>query len=305
MKILTYRDLESKNGLLPLMDHAFRWPFNPQSFEKFVKIDPRLKNSHVGFCAIEGDKVIGFVGVMDLATRTLDGNIEHVGGVYGVATLPGYTRRGISTILMNRAHEYFGDKGYRFSFLTTGHTLVAYAMYTKFGYSDVVTSASTYKVLEPKKAASYKKRENGRLDWDRILRIYNEFTKDKVGFVIRDKMYLRMLKKAERITAKQCIIDEDGYVIFRRDNGGIWIRELAASTVEEIEKLLMQIEEKAKAVVYDRVTTDARLLKIYSRRNYIIQKESHSIMMAKPLTANASFKQTYGNEFYMSSLDWF
>jgi hypothetical protein len=72
MKIIPYRDLELKDGLLPLLDHAFYWIFNRRQFEDLVKIDSRLKNSPVGFCAIEDGRIIGHVGVMDLATRTLD-----------------------------------------------------------------------------------------------------------------------------------------------------------------------------------------------------------------------------------------
>jgi len=114
MEILTYRDLKSKDELLPLMDNAFRWPFNPRWFEDFIKIDPRLKNSPVGFCAVENGIVVGFVGVLDLATRTLNGSVEFVGGVYGVATMPSHVRKGISTVLMNRAHQHFKRKNIAF-----------------------------------------------------------------------------------------------------------------------------------------------------------------------------------------------
>ena len=76
LKIVTYRELESKDSLLPLLDHAFRWPFNQRSFDQTAKIDPRLKNGPVGFCAVEDNRVVGYVGVMDLATRTLDGAVE-------------------------------------------------------------------------------------------------------------------------------------------------------------------------------------------------------------------------------------
>ena len=76
MQILTHREIESKETLLPLMDNAFGWPFNPRMYERLVKIDPRLKNSQIGFCAVENKRAIGYVGVMDLATRTLDGNVS-------------------------------------------------------------------------------------------------------------------------------------------------------------------------------------------------------------------------------------
>ncbi len=305
MRILTYRNLKLKDSLLPLIDQAFRWPFNPEWFEDFIKIDPRSRDSPVGFCAVENGCVIGFVGVLDLATRTLDGTVEHVGGMYGVATLPGHTRKGISTTLMNSAHQYFKEKGYRFSFLGTSQSLIAYEFYKKLGYMDVIGYPSAYKVVKVQKAMSSRKKKTSKLDFDRILEIYNEYSKGKTGFVIRDKAHLKMLKKAEGITPKQCIIGEKGYAIFKKDKDGIWIKELVALNTKEMERLISNIEEKAKALVYDRAVLDSTLLQVYKSFDYMVQERSHVVMMVKPLTANASFVETYGDKFYVAGLDNF
>ena len=305
MKIKTYRDLKSKDELLPLMDQAFRWPFNPRVFESLVKIDPRLKDGPVGFCAIENGRVVGFVGVLNLATKTLGGEIEHVGGIYGVATLPGYTRRGISTALMHRAHEYFKEEGYRFSFLNTSPTLIAYAFYKKLGYVDALEYPSVYKVMKAEKVKLRKTGKAVKLDFDKILRIYNKFSKDKTGFVVRDKNHLRALKKAEGLNARNFLISRNGYVVFKKDRNGVGIREIAALTTEETSKLIGLIENKTKATVYDRTVLDRNILQVYKSRGYIVQKRSHDIMMVKPLTAYASLKEAYGDRFYISGLDVF
>ncbi|RLI14629.1 hypothetical protein DRO41_05425 [Candidatus Bathyarchaeota archaeon] len=305
MKIKTYRDLKSKDELLPLMDQAFRWPFNPRVFESLVKIDPELKDGPVGFCAIENGHIVGFVGVLNLATKTLSGEIEHVGGIYGVATLPGYTRRGISTALMHRAHEYFKEKGYRFSFLNTSPTLIAYAFYKKLGYVDALEYPSVYKVMKAEKVKLRKTGKAVKLDFDKILRIYNKFSKDKTGFVVRDKNHLRALKKAEGLNARNFLISRNGYVVFKKDRNGVGIREIAALTTEETSKLIGLIENKTKATVYDRTVLDRNILQVYKSRGYIVQKRSHDIMMVKPLTAYATFKEAYGDRFYISGLDVF
>jgi predicted acetyltransferase len=310
MEILTHREIESKETLLPLMDNAFGWPFNPKTYEKLIKIDPRLRNSPVGFCAVENERVIGYVGVMDFATRTLDGNIEYVGGIYGVATLPSHARKGISTALMNRVHEHFRERKYRFSFLCTSHTLVAYSMYQKLGYTDLLERQSAYKVLNLKKAKTTVKQRSGKLDFDRLLKVYNEFVKGKTGFVVRDKDYLTMLKKTGYFGGKDCIIEEDGYVIFRSNVGGTWskatwIRELVALNTKEMNRLVGLVEAKAKDLIMDRDVVDKALLQIYNSRGYMIEKRSHIVIMVKPLTAKASFKQTYGNKFYLTELDFF
>lgn len=305
MKIVTYSKLTSKDGLIPLMDHAFRWPFNQRTFESFIKSDPRSKDSPIGFCAVENDLPVGFVGVLHLSTRTLDGTVECVGGIYGVATLPSHTRKGVSTALMNSAHEYFVEKGFRFSFLTTSRSLIAHAFYEKLGYLDVVQYPSAYKAVAHKKSELSTTREKAKLDFDRILKIYNEFSRGKTGFVVRDIEHLKMLKKGERITAKQCIFSETGYAIFRRDREGAWTRELIALTVKDMERLVSQIEHQARDVVYDRMVLNDALVKVYESHGYMIRRESHSVLMAKPLAKNASIKQTYGDKIFMTSLDWF
>jgi predicted acetyltransferase len=96
---------------------------------------------------------------------------------------------------MNAANDYFKKKGYRFSLLTTSRTVIAHDIYAKLGYKDVIEYLSAYKVLEPKKAKASRKEKNPRVDLDRILRIYNEFARDKVGLVVRSKEHLTSLKK--------------------------------------------------------------------------------------------------------------
>jgi ribosomal protein S18 acetylase RimI-like enzyme len=310
MKILTHRELESKDELLPLMDNSFGWPFNPKMYEKVIKIDPRLRNSPVGFCAVKNGRAVGYVGVMDLATRTLDGNVESVGGIYGVATLPSHVRKGISMALMNRVHEHFRERKYRFSFLCTSHTLVAYSMYQKLGYTDLLERQSAYKVLNQKKAKATGKQKSGKLDFDKLLEVYSRFVKGKTGFVVRDKAYLTMLKKTGYFGGKDCIIEEDGYAIFKSNWGGTWtkatwIRELVALDAKKMNRLVGLVEAKATGLIMDRDVPDKALLQVYKSRGYMIEKRSHGVLMVKPLTADASFKKTYGDKFYLTDLDFF
>jgi ribosomal protein S18 acetylase RimI-like enzyme len=310
MKILTYKEIESKDTLLPLLDNAFGWPFNPRTYDKLVKIDPRLRNSPVGFCTLENERAIGFVGVMDLATKTLDGNVEYVGGIYGVATLPSHARKGISTALMNRVHEYFRERNYRFSFLCTSHTLVAYAMYQKLGYMDLLERPSVYKVLNQRKTKAAVEQRSKKINFDKLLKVYWEFVKDKTGFVVRDKAYLEMLKKTGYVSYKDCITEEDGYAIFRSNVGGTWskatwIRELVALSAKQMNRLAELVEAKAKDLIMDRDVLDNALLQVYKSRRYMTEKRSHGVIMVKPLTTDASFKKTYGDKFFLTDLDFF
>lgn len=303
LKISTYRELECKNELLPLMDQAFHLPFNLKEFEKIVKIDPRAKNGPIGFCATENEHLVGFVGVWDLPTRNLDEDIEYIGGVYGVATLPGYMRRGICTALMSATHEYFRQKSYSFSFLSTVPTSIAYNLYKTMGYKDLTEFPSAYKIIPSNHAKTYKEKTREQPDLDKILKIYNEYSKTKTGFTIRDKEYLNIIMRIEGINAKDYIVEEQGYVILKKDKNGTQIKEIVALSRKCLEKLVEKAENDARTAVYDRAVTDDEVMRIYRAHNYMLISRSNGVTMIKPLTASASFKQIYGDKFYVSGLD--
>jgi len=70
-------------------------------------------------------------------------------------------------------------------------------------------------------------------------------------------------------------------------------------------RLVGLVEAKAKDLIMDRYVPDKALLQVYRSRGYMIEKRSHVVIMVKPLTADASFKQTYGDKFYLTDLDFF
>jgi ribosomal protein S18 acetylase RimI-like enzyme len=304
MKIQSYRELDRKSVLLPLMEQAFGWPFDPIEFEKTIKMDPRLKESCVGFCALEGDKAVGFVGTMDLATRLVDGTSQNTGGVYGVATLPGHTRKGICTKLMNCAHEYFQERGYRFSFLTTSPTIVAYGLYKKLGYFDVTSFPGVYKVKERTAKRKALEEKKAPLNFGRMLDIYRNYMKDKVGLVLRDMAYMKALTKFNDIRSGECIMTSRGYAIFKKDQKQVRIRELIASEKQEMRRLIEAVEEKAQDVVYGRAVLDTSLKQVYESLGFTVLESGHGVLMVKEL-ANTSFSKAYGDKFFMTALDHF
>jgi len=165
-------------------------------------------------------------------------------------------------------------------------------------------------VLNQKKAKATGEQRSRKIDFDKLLKIYGEFVKDKTGLVVRDKAYLTMLKKTGYFSGKDCIVEEDGYVIFRSNWGGTWskatwIRELVALNARQMNRLLGLVEAKATDLIMDRDVLDKALLQFYKSRGYMIEKRSHGVIMVKPLTADASFKQTYGDKFYLTDLDFF
>lgn len=307
MEILAYRELEQKGPLLPLMEQAFGWPFDQLEYEKVIKADPRLRDGSVGFCAMKNKRVLGFVGVMDLATKTVDGTMEKAGGIYAVATLPGYTRQGVCTKLLNQAHEYFTEKGYRFSFLTAGQPTVAHALYCKVGYSDVTSFLSAYKLKEKtERKENSKRKKASKWDFGRILDLYAKYVKGRTGFAVRDETYMKALAKQYQISARECTATDKGYVIFKKEKKHARIRELIAHDKKEMNHLIGLVECKAQNVVIGRMPVgDPALIHVYRSRGFTVLEKGHGVLMVKKLTPEASFNESYGSRFYMSALDHF
>lgn len=311
MKIVSYRELseKEKESILPIMRIAFGWPFNPQRFEEIAKEDPCYKDSPIGFCAVENGKVVSYVGVMELKTRNLDGEVEGVGGIYGVSTLPSHARRGISTKLMERVHEYLREKSYRFSFLVTSKALVAYQLYLKFGYRDAVEFPSVQKIIRRRKGEQCEQREEkSSVDWNEILELYNRFTANKTGFVVRDEQRFKLLRKYYGIKPEMVLRTGRAYCIFKRHEDTFYpstqILEVAALKTGDAINLIRQVEEGAESAVYANVVLDSKVLKAYEALGYMIEHKSYDVLMVNEFS-DISFEEAYGEKFYISLLDFF
>lgn len=304
MKIITYRELEPKDEFMLLMELAFFWPMAPSQFEKIIDLDIRLKNSPVGFCATEKGRLTGFVGVMDIPTKTVDGTEEIVGGIYAVATNPLFAKRGICKTLMDRAHHYFQEREYQFCFLTTNRTIIAYALYQKMNYVEVEKVNQfpiAYKVLGKDKIV---KRFGAKLDQKKIFQIYQEFVKDKTGFMVRQKDFVRLFLEQKRFDEKKSIPEKNGYALLSEFRNVVKIQELVSLDDRTYEKLLDQVESYAQGGVIDRMVTDEKLLEIYKDKGYRIQEGDHSVFMVKKL-GEVNFEEIYGDAFHIGMLDLF
>ena len=305
MKIETYRELESKDELFPLIDQALWEYFNPIEFEQDIEADPRFKHSPIGYAAVEKGLIIGFVGVMDMVTRSVDGSEVKVGGIWDVATHPAHTRKGVATTLMQRVHENFQEADCQFSLLTSGRADIAYSFYKKLGYKEVLTFPSAYKIIKPTKKLVKSAGRKMKPDWNRILRVYRQVTEDRTGLVIRSEEYMKMLERRKIIQAEKTIQTEKGYALLKEDEGKVSIKEIMAPTKEETIRLIGKVEEKALKTVADRTVLSDRTMDAYTSEDYIILTQSYGVLMAKPLTKSATFKGTYGDKFYLTSVDLF
>lgn len=305
MKIVTYRELEPKDDIMMLMELAFWWPSSPKDFEERINSDLRLKNGPVGFCAVEDGRLAGFVGVMDIPTKTVSGETEIIGGIWAVGTNPDFARLGICKNLMESAHDSFRSQKYRFSFLCTSRTIIAYAIYQKLGYTEVEAVnqfKGVYKVLD--KIESGGKNVGSALNPEKIYQFYERFVEDKTGFVIRQKDFVTMFAKRKRFDEGKSIQKEKGYALVAERQNVIRIQDLVALDDTTYQELVDEIEQTAKSGVINRLVADERLLGIYKSKGYRVQKEDDSVLMIKNLT-DADVDKVYGKSFYIGALDWF
>ncbi len=305
MKIVTYRELNPKDDLMMLMDMAFWWPISPQGMEERMTSDNRLKHGPVGFCAVEHDQLIGYVGVMDIPTRTVSGKAEMVGGIWGVATNPASARRGICKTLMEEAHRYFKSQDYRFSFLCTGRTIIAYAIYRKMGYQEVESVnrlKAAYKVLDHPE--SLEKKTGDYFDPKRINAIYEKSVQGKVGLVIRQEDFVTMYAKRKRFDERISILKPNGYALLLDSENVTKVRDMAALDFGTYGELIDEAEERAQNGLINGSIDDDKLVNLYQSKGYRIQNGHHGVVMVKALK-DARFDDVYGRSFYLGALDWF
>jgi predicted acetyltransferase len=305
MNIVTYTELEPKDEIMMLMEIAFWWPISPKEWEEVINIDVRLRNSSVGFCAVENGRLAGFVGVMDIPTKTINGETEIVGGIWAVATNPDFAQQGICKSLMEVAHIYFEKRKYRFSFLCTLRTIIAYEIYRKLGYAEVEyvnQFAGVSKVLD--KTQPVNKKCEVKLNPDKIYEIYKKLMENRTGFAVRQEDFVTMFAKRKRIEEGRSIQKEKGYALVTETRNVIKVQDMVALDDATYSELIDEIEELAKNGVIDRLVADERLLRIYKFKGYRVQKGDNSVLMVKNLT-DVSIDEVYGESFYMVTLDWF
>ncbi len=305
MEIVTYRKLRTKNDFMMLMDLAFSWPMSPSDFEERIKTDIRLKDSPVGFCAVQDGQLAGFVGVMDIPTRTAQGEIEFVGGIYCVATNPAFARQGISKTLLDVAHIYFHSQKYLFSFLCTSRTIIAYALYRKLGYVEVDAVnqyAAAYKTID--KTEPVNLISPAHIDPPRIYQIYERYIKERVGFAVRQKDFFTIFAKRKRFDEQKTILKEKGYALLTEEINVIRVQDLVALDHSTYAELVEEVERTAKRGVINRSVVDKTLLDIYQTKGYRVQKGDHGVLMVRNLS-DVAFEGVYGKSFYMGLLDWF
>ena len=304
MDIIPYTQLEDKHRMLPLFYHAGHSPFD---YRRRGDGDFRIRKGHEGLCAVEDGEILGFVGLMDMPTRTVSG-IEMMGGIWGVVTDPNHVRRGVSRTLMEASHRYFRERGFRFCFLTTYGSWGAHRLYHKLGYEDVkaVTGYPTAYLLVESDAEADGHRDGFQTPTEEsVARLFEQFTSQLTGFVVRPKEYLGYVAGRGGISLEHSLEVEGGYVLANERMGCIQVREMVAMDSAAQGRLIDALERRSdNGSVLDSLVTTAELRDGYASRGYQLYPGRYGVLMGKELD-DVSMDEAYGDRFYISAMEWF
>jgi GNAT superfamily N-acetyltransferase len=301
MDILTYDQIDDKQTLLPLFYRAFGHPFDPWWFERRREGNLRLLGDRPdAFIAVEDGVPAGLVGVMDLPTRTLNGE-EIVGGLWSVFTHPSFTRRGVASVLMERAHQHYRDKGIRLVFLTTNSSWGAYRLYRNLGYEDVPWPSTriAYKVIPPERRG--RAVELQQATEEQVLGLFTAYCRNKTGFVLRPSGFLGQKMEFSPLKQEVCLATQDGYVLAAENRGGAQIKEIVAFTREAQDRLLDALEGQGSLVV-DPMVVDDGVFEGYRARGYGLSQGTFGVLMCNILAPELDMRSLYGDSFYACPL---
>ncbi len=122
-----------------------------------------------------------------------------LGGIGGVATLSNHRRKGYAGKLNKNAIDFMKEEGYDISVLYPFSS----EYYAKFGYRDFITPFGVIRTenLEQIPETGYNVRKFEEKDLDSVEEIYDSFNYNKIGPVVRNKIYwIQKNKKNEMLT---------------------------------------------------------------------------------------------------------
>jgi GNAT superfamily N-acetyltransferase len=308
MDIIPYVELRDKHQMVPVSLLAGFGLREPRDIERQMQHDFRLMGGLYCLCAVQGDELLGFVVIMRIPTRTLDGSERMVGGIGGITTNPRHLQEGVGVALLDAAHEFFRAERMHFSFLQTSRSWGAYALYRRLGYLEVdaINSApSVYCLMEPVSNTAKNQGKTTAPTEEGVARLFSEFTADFTGFVIRPKDFLGFMLRHNRVNAEVSFQGERGYLLATESLRTVQIEEIVVKDAGSQMELLEALELKAPKVIFDPLVTSPGLLRGYITRGYHVQMGRHFVWMAKALEADIAMKDVYGEDLYISPLEFF
>lgn len=312
MKILEYDEVDEQQ-VLEMNLRCFGWFFTSEQVRKIRKLDGCVSD-YFALYAVEQEKVLSQVGVSTVNTRSANG-IEKIGYIWGVCTRPNAARKGMASRLMEEAHSRLVTDEIRYSFLGTGKSLVAYALYRELGYKDFQDLCWGVKGCKPASGSKTEITYSSTTTEETIAEMFSKYSKDLLGFVNRPKNFVQVKKAWGWPSINMIgIFQEDhkpiGYLLASREGKYIRIRELCCPKIDDTHRCIESLEMKFKP---DYMSYEWRAgtygVEAFARSGFRHLPDSWGVLMVKDLKGKHSISQIrklYGIEedkFHMTSID--
>ena len=301
-------DPEQANEIM-LISHGA--PNTPKSVAK-VKLQDPFCSPWFRMYALEGDRVVAQVGAAYPTIETTEGTVK-AGFVEAVAGMPNFARRGYAKALMKKVHEQMLDDGIEVFILGTSKTLVAYSMYPKVGYHDMIPFNWGLKNRQKYSdtGINMKIRRHKIEDGDRM---FKEFAEGQLGFVHRPDWYPQLRSSwGDEVYGKAVTFQRNeepiGYALIRLPETHLNVRELVTLDPKDLEPCLRTLENHySKDFITNSITGRREIFKRFEAHG-MKPMESWGVIMAMDAKGMMSQKQVKSllgidkDRFQMFTLD--
>lgn len=309
MEIVEYNDVDPLQVLF-VNQLALDFTLTPELVTQLRQSDPRPFPC-LGVYAVEGEVVLGQVGIFRLPMVSLEGR-EDVGGIWAVSTHPEYAGRGVASLLLEDAHNRMRAAGLRFSTLGTNRYRVAYSLYQKHGYVETgvwATALARWETAhQPTRLRAQPAGEEGH---DLVEQIFNEIAKEYLGFAWRHTPFAR-LRRVVNLTDIYVLLANRhaiGYALAQTDQSMLKISNLVLRPeVDTAEAIAALAGELRSLYVQVKITRPVEINSL-RRAGYHVAHPTWEAFMVKPLVPGVSYEdaqQLFGigtDRFLISWLD--
>lgn len=314
MKILEYDEVDWQQ-VLELNLIGFDWYLTPDLVKNILKADKRVPKYYAIY-GVEKEEVLGQLGILIDETQTTNG-VEKIGYLWTLCTKPTAFRRGVATELIEEAHARILGDDVRYSFLGTQRSLIAYNLFRKFGYSDLIDSNMGFKVCAEQEHNKINIVFSTEYDEKMIIDIFSQYSQNLLGFVHRPNNFISIRKAwgwmpLDLIGVFRKNDKLIGYVLGLKEGEIVKIRELCCLNSEDVSGCIkaLEVQLKPKHILFNFISRN-NIINNLVNNGFNFFNPTLSVYMIKDLKSKQKIDQIqriYGigkDEFQMTSIDYY
>lgn len=314
MKICGYDEVDWKQ-VLELNLIGFDWYLTPDLVKNIVDVDKRIPEYYAIY-GVEKGEVLGQLGILIDDTKTTNG-IERIGYLWTLCTKPTAFKRGVATKLIEEAHNRLLEADVRYSFLGTQKSLIAYNLFKKLGYSDLISSNMGFKTCIENRHNKSDIIFTTDYEEEMIIKIFSKYSQNLLGFVHRPNNFISIRKAwgwmpLDLIGVFRKNDKLIGYVLGGKDGEIIKIRELCCLMDEDICGCIkaLETELKPKHILFNFISRES-IINNLIQDGFRFFNPTLSVYMIKDLKENQKIDQIQSiyrigtDKFQMTSIDYY